>query len=95
MYPKFLRTRDNSLVAILNKERAFHLNRNTFTRGAGFEFRIYKTRATVRNYEHAGSVITFQEFKDELQNVFAKYLLELTELLPKELQAGNTQKLIE
>lgn len=89
MNPIFRKTEDGSLYAFLKYDRMFHLKMNQYGKGDGFEFRVYKTRATVLRYGNIGKDISFQEFQMLLKTAFADYLEEITLLLPKELQSSN------
>jgi allantoicase len=91
MTPIFKKTDGGDLYAFLKKDRLFHLKINQYGKGDGFEFRVYKTRATVLKHLRigGGDVINFLEFQMILQNSFVHYLEEITLLLPKELQQAN------
>ena len=89
MKPIFRKQDDGTLLAFLKFDRMFHLKMNQYGKGDGFEFRVYKTRATVLRYVNIGEDISFQEFQMLLKTAFADYLEEITLLLPKELQNAN------
>lgn len=87
MKPFFKKTNGGSLYAFLKNDRVFHLKMNQYGKGEGFEFRVYKTRASFLKHDRLGGTgISFPEFQMLLRTAFAQYLEEITLLLPKELQ---------
>lgn len=80
-YPRFYK-HNKDIVAILTKDRAFHLKMNGHGKGNGFEFVIYVTRRMVLKYGH-GHEIKYEDFQKEISAVFFKYLNEINMLLPK------------
>lgn len=96
-YPIFTKS-GGMLRAFLNPTTMFQLNEGAYGKGHGFEFRIFKTRATCRRYETDKNEISYKQFVAECQLTLGKYLIELTDLLPedlKNLESGPGQKLLQ
>ena len=92
-YPRFWKDQNGDVYAFLSKDRMFRLDTGTFGKGAGFEFRVYKTRATVLKYDKGWNNLSFLQFKMELSNIMGGYLMEVTDLLPKAMIDTTTKSL--
>jgi len=93
IFPRFYKEKGSDLIAILKKDRMFHLKAGQWGKGDGFEFRIYVTRTMVLKYGK-GTEISFEEFQKSLSTVFVKYLTEINDLLPKGYLESKNNKLM-
>ena len=96
-YPTFIESDSGrTLKAFLRPDVMFMLESEGAGKGAGFQFRIFKTRATCRRHETTYGEISYNRFVQVVKSTVGEYLVDLTSYLPQDLMEldSNDQKLL-